>query len=601
MHFEGRQRSPRATPLNRELGRWQIFMIAISTIIGIGFVSRAGEILAFGGPATVLVSFALVGVVAVAVMEGISEMVVTWPVSNPLVEFVRRFVDRDFAVVVCVAYWYTWAITFAALVSTAGNIVKYWNNSKAAEALVYALCPLLVFFINFNTLFGYIELFGGVLKLLIVFMVFVIMLCLKGGVDWAHEPSKEEGFGNYIADGFRHRCQVSSSSGVAVLIGINLAVYPFVGVESVTMTAFEAKDTRELKPPTRNISFIVLSVYMISIVSMLLNVWWEDPLLMRYYDQWTAGEHNTTNCPDSTPGQQSFVTSRASNSTGDDDRLLPVIATDRFGIKNLGGVINACLLYSAFSAANSALFVASRTLYGLGSSIQRDEKSAFLRLLASFGDVDGNGVPQRAIIGSIFFAWLPFLSLHDAPGTHSIQDILQSIGTTSCILVWASQALAFLRYHWWLRKHHTELKGQYRKFDRWTRADRLSWLEFAQPWLAWFSLVASLTILFVFASAGLWSSETNAREKLAVKALDQYLGPGLLLLMFVGLKVVKRRGWVRLGNWDELRETLNDLNELVMPSSTSTGDRQANGSLEPNGRVDGTEVYEMVNGTVHEM
>ncbi|KAL1614367.1 hypothetical protein SLS54_009794 [Diplodia seriata] len=110
-------------------------MIAISTIIGI-VATRAGEILAFGGPATVLLSFTIVGVVAIAVMEGISEMVVTWPISNPLVEFVRHFVDRDFAVVVCVAYWYTWAITFAALISTAGGIVKYWNDNKAAETLV---------------------------------------------------------------------------------------------------------------------------------------------------------------------------------------------------------------------------------------------------------------------------------------------------------------------------------------------------------------------------------------------------------------------------------------------------------------------------------
>lgn len=178
-------------------------MIAISTIIGI-LPNRVGEILAFGGPATVLLSFAVVGVVAVAVMEGISEMVITWPIPNPLVEFVRRFVDRDLAVVVCVAYWYTWAITFAALISTAGGIVRYWNESKAAETLVYALCPLLVFFINFNTvkasdgsrlncvfpkltdgqLFGYIELFGGILKLLIYFMIFVIMLSLRSGAGW---------------------------------------------------------------------------------------------------------------------------------------------------------------------------------------------------------------------------------------------------------------------------------------------------------------------------------------------------------------------------------------------------------------------------------
>ncbi|EKG21689.1 Amino acid/polyamine transporter I [Macrophomina phaseolina MS6] len=578
-------------------------MIAISTIIGV-LPNRVGEILAFGGPATVLLSFAVVGVVAVAVMEGISEMVITWPIPNPLVEFVRRFVDRDFAVVICVAYWYTWAITFAALISTAGAIAKYWNEGKAAETLVYALCPLLVFFINFNTvkasdgfnincsfhkltsrqLFGYIELFGGILKLLIYFMIFVLMLCLRSGAGWIPKPDSME----YITNGFQYRCQVADRKPISTLIGINLAIYPFLGVESVTMTAFEAKNTAELKMPARNISFIVLSVYMVSIVSMLLNVSWTDPLLMIYYGQWTFGD-SPTHCPANSP--------RAENGMRDDvTHLVPVIALDRHDIPYLGGVINACLLYSAFSAANSALFVASRTLYGLGSSIQRDEKSPILRWLSTLANVDSNGVPQRAIFGSMIFGWIPFLSLVDEKGTDKMQDILQSIGTTSCIIVWASQALAFLRYHWWLRKHHTYLKNDYIQFDRWSRTGHMSWLEAAQPWLAWFALVASLTILLVFASAGLWSSNHEARKQLTVKALDQYLGPGLLLVMFIGLKIVKRRWWVRLGDWNQLRDTLRDMDDLVVPNVEEEGVIRQRTSLERHSGSDAMRLSDMESG-----
>lgn len=395
-------------------------------------------------------------------------------------------------------------------------------------------------------------------------------------------------------------------------------MYPFLGVESVTMTAFEAKDTRELKPPAKNISFIVLFVYMISIISMLLNVQSDDRYLMVYYKQWNQTGTATSSCNSTTSASASpplptlnFLHPRAETAVNNATRLMPVIATDNFHVPHLGGALNACLLYSAFSAANSALFVASRTLYGLGSSIQRDEPSRVLRFLATFGRVDQNGVPARAIIGSMFFAWVPFVSLGDADtaGTDNMQDILQSVGTTSCILVWASQALAFLRYHWWLRRHHTELKGQYRKFDRWAAEGGggggcgggrgLSWLEFAQPWLAWFALVASLVILFVFASAGLWSENERAREELVVKTLDQYLGPGLLLVMFVGLKIVKRRWWVQLGDWEELRETLNDLNELVMPSSAPTEEIRHNGSLGHHSGSDGGETFELrANGDV---
>jgi amino acid transporter len=39
------------------------------------------------------------------VMEGVCEQIVLWPISNPMIEFVRAFVDRDLAIVVGIAYW----------------------------------------------------------------------------------------------------------------------------------------------------------------------------------------------------------------------------------------------------------------------------------------------------------------------------------------------------------------------------------------------------------------------------------------------------------------------------------------------------------------
>lgn len=46
------------------------------------------------------------GVVAIFVMEGVSEFVQLFPVSNAIVEYVRAFVDEDFAWLVGIAYWY---------------------------------------------------------------------------------------------------------------------------------------------------------------------------------------------------------------------------------------------------------------------------------------------------------------------------------------------------------------------------------------------------------------------------------------------------------------------------------------------------------------
>ena len=62
-------------------------------------------ILGVAGPGATLLAFGLIGIVAIAVMEGICEMVVLWPVPNAMVEFVRAFVDPDLAKVVGISYW----------------------------------------------------------------------------------------------------------------------------------------------------------------------------------------------------------------------------------------------------------------------------------------------------------------------------------------------------------------------------------------------------------------------------------------------------------------------------------------------------------------
>jgi amino acid permease len=40
-------------------------------------------------------------------MEGIAEMIGHWPIPNAMVEFVKAFVDKDLAIIVGFAYWYT--------------------------------------------------------------------------------------------------------------------------------------------------------------------------------------------------------------------------------------------------------------------------------------------------------------------------------------------------------------------------------------------------------------------------------------------------------------------------------------------------------------
>lgn len=81
-------------------------MILISGILG-GLIlfGGNGQFLRTAGPAGFMTAVVYVGLNAIFVMEGLSELIVLWPVSNAMVEFVHTFVDQDLALVVGLAYW----------------------------------------------------------------------------------------------------------------------------------------------------------------------------------------------------------------------------------------------------------------------------------------------------------------------------------------------------------------------------------------------------------------------------------------------------------------------------------------------------------------
>jgi amino acid transporter len=141
-------------------------MITISGIIGVTVFQTSGQILETAGPGGTLTAFVFIGSVAIFVMEGISEMVELWPVSNAMFEFVKRFVDKDLSIVIAVAYWYllvfpgelpmltadryTYSSIFATLIIEAASLCDFWGLPHVWQTLIfYFFCPIILVIINF--------------------------------------------------------------------------------------------------------------------------------------------------------------------------------------------------------------------------------------------------------------------------------------------------------------------------------------------------------------------------------------------------------------------------------------------------------------------
>lgn len=84
----------------------------MSGILGIGLYVQGGMILRLAGPLAVLLSFALLGLLAWAVMQCMAEMISIWPISGALTVFVSEFVDVELGIAVGVAYWCVNPITY---------------------------------------------------------------------------------------------------------------------------------------------------------------------------------------------------------------------------------------------------------------------------------------------------------------------------------------------------------------------------------------------------------------------------------------------------------------------------------------------------------
>ncbi|PMD22268.1 hypothetical protein NA56DRAFT_98136 [Hyaloscypha hepaticicola] len=416
--------APVAGSLVRGLGTWQILFIAIGGTIGLGFATTTGEVLAISGPAGVLTAFAVVGIVAIAVMEGICEMIVLWPISNAMIEFVRTFVDRDLAIVVGIAYWYTYSITMAALIIESANLLTYWSSEVSYHVIAILLFLLVIFAINSRgvKVFGWIELFGGILKVLFVLAIFILMICVNtGAIGNARSLGAQ-----FFNDGFQNNPSVAKTKAEAVLVSIPLAIFSYIGVELLTVTAFEAANPSRLKGPTKHIAYIITVIYLVTIGGFVANLEWFNQNLPNFIDQSRVSLNSTNVLTGRTPHEWGAYSSH--NSTA-----APIIALLQVGLNITPAIINGILIYAGLSTANTALYVASRTMYGLTRDLSSTSENIMVRIFAKLNTVSPTTrIPVWALIVSClaFACWTPWIKMPEFNSTSATDTPLWALAVS---------------------------------------------------------------------------------------------------------------------------------------------------------------------------
>lgn len=335
--------------MKRGLRPRHVEMIALGGTIGVGLFMGSADTIMMAGP-SVLLCYALTGVVMFFIMRIMGEMLYQEPITGSFATYGHKYISPYVGYLTAWSYWFMWVVIGLSEITAVGIYVKYWFPLLPQWVAAFG-GMVIVAAANLTAVkyYGEFEFWFALIKV----MTIVAMLLVGAGVIifgfgnggipvgienlWVHGGFMPNGFGGMLAA----MCVVAAA---------------FQGVELVGITAGEAQKPKEtLRKATKNIVWRILIFYIGSIFIILCIYPWN---------------------------QVSFVAS-------------PFVATfTKVGITTAAGIINFVVLTAALSGCNSGLYSSGRMLYTLA---QRGQAPAIFKRLSR------SGVPRIGIGVTISF------------------------------------------------------------------------------------------------------------------------------------------------------------------------------------------------------
>ncbi|KAH7916038.1 dicarbixylic amino acid permease [Hygrophoropsis aurantiaca] len=439
-----------ANTLHRGLKARQISMIALGGTIGTGLIMGSGTALVRGGPLGLCLGFAFIGLICFLTLAALCEMAAYLPHKKGFAGYASRFVDPALGFALGWNYLIKYLIVPAGNLNAACIAMQYWTLSVPLEAwiVVYIALIAIVNFLGVRV-FGEVEFWMSALKVtsLIGFIFLGIIIDLGGNPEhdrigfryWRHPNGP---MGSYLLD------QVHNPH-LAAFLGfwstLTTALFSYIGTELIGVTVGEAQNPRRNIPRAiKRTIFRILVFYIGNVFAISLIV------------------------PSTSPDL--FV----ANSSKPGAAASPfVVGINLVKIKALNHIINAIILLFTLSAANSDLYIGSRTLYGLALEGKAPR---------FFTKVNRMGVPWATLPPVILFAFITLLDV----STSSAAVFAYVVNLTSALgaITWMVIAYTHIRF---MKALHVQGISR----------DSLPYKAPFQPYGSWFTLI-STAIFTVF-------------------------------------------------------------------------------------------------------
>ena len=330
--------------LERGLKPRHVEMIALGGTIGVGLFMGSASTIQTAGP-SVLLCYALAGLVMFFIMRIMGEMLYLEPVTGSFATYGHKYICPFAGYLTAWCYWFLWVTVGLSEVTAVGIYVHFWFPD--VPQWISALGGMLIVTLaNMAAVkyYGDFEFWFAIIKVttIVVMLVVGAMIILFGfgnnGVPlgfsnlWSHGGFFPNGFGGMISA----MCVVAAA---------------FQGVELVGITAGEAQNPKEtLRKATKNIVWRILIFYIGAIFVVITLYPWDELGMLG----------------------SPFVTTFA-----------------KVGVTSAAGIINFVVLTAALSGCNSGIYSSGRMLYTLAENGQAPK---------FFGKLSSHGVPQHGIM-----------------------------------------------------------------------------------------------------------------------------------------------------------------------------------------------------------
>ena len=333
-----------ADKLQRELSNRHIQLIAIGGAIGTGLFLGAGQSIHLAGP-SILLTYIIVGFVLFMFMRAMGELLLSNLGFKSFGDIAHHHIGSMAGFMVGWTYWLTWIISGMAEVTAVAKYVSFWYptipNWLTAAATILVLVALNLFSAK---LFGELEFWLSIIKVLtILALIAVGVVMIVFGMKTSYGPATVT---NIWKDG-----GIFPNGTQGFFMSFQMAIFSFIGIELIGITAGETKDPHKTIPQAiNNVPFRILLFYVGSLAVIMSVVPWQQL----------------------NPADSPYV------------KMFGLV-----GIPFAAGIINFVVLTAAASSCNSGIFANSRTMFGLAG---RKQGPAFLHR------TNKHGVPHYAIL-----------------------------------------------------------------------------------------------------------------------------------------------------------------------------------------------------------